>query len=101
MGGIGHLKKSVDPLSKKNDIILELNDMSSHYILSIEAYSLLKEVCINGCGSTTSFLKDKEGWKGDIGFTPCVSVLQNGWATLGTFKNHLMLSKRKMISFWS
>ena len=61
MGGIGHLKKSFDPLSKKNDIILELNDMSSHYILSIKSYSLLKEVCINCCGSTTSFLKGKEG----------------------------------------
>ena len=34
--------------------------MSSHYILSIKAYSLLKEVCINCCGSTTSF-SGKEG----------------------------------------
>ena len=61
MGNIGCLQKLSEALSKKSDIILELNDMSSHYILSIKAYSLLKEVYINCCGSTTSFLWRKEG----------------------------------------
>ena len=60
MGDIGYLKKLSDALSKKNDIILQLNNMSSHYIQSIKAYSLLKEVCINCCGSATSFLKGKD-----------------------------------------
>ena len=109
-------------LSMKNYIILELNNMSSPYILSIKAFSLLKEVCINCCGLTTPFLQGKEGslkrkriqiqvyvsvlqngwvtqernsnpnicqcltkWMGDIGFIPCVSVLQNRWVTLGQF----------------
>ena len=64
MGGTGYLKKSFDPLSKKNDIILELNDMSSHYILSIKSYSLLKEVSINCCGSTSLFLGKEGSLKG-------------------------------------
>ena len=70
-------------LSMKNDIILELNNMSSPYILSIKAFSLLKEVCINCCGLTTSFLKGKEGSlkRKRIQIQVYVSVLQNGWVT--------------------
>ena len=87
MGKVSYLQKLSDALSKKNDIILELNNMSSHYILSIKAYSLLKEVCINFCGSTTSFLKGKEGSlkRKRIQIQIYVSVLQNGWVTLGPF----------------
>ena len=93
-------------LSMKNDIILELNNMSLPYILNIKAFSLLKEVCINCCGLTTSFLHGKEGslkrkriqiqvyvsvYKIDGGHRKgiqiqiYVSVWQNGWVTLGSF----------------
>ena len=64
MGDIGYLQKLSEALSKKNDIILELNNKSSHYILSIKAYSLLKEVCINCCGSTSSFWGKEGSLKG-------------------------------------
>ena len=75
--------KLSEALSKKNDIILEVNNMCSHYILSIKAYSLLTEVCVNCCGSTTSFLKVKEGSlkRRRIQIQIYVSVLHNGWVT--------------------
>ena len=61
--------------------------MSSPYNLSIKTFSLLKEVCINCCGLTTSFLQGKEGSlkRKRIQIQVYVSVLQNGWVTLGSF----------------
>ena len=46
---------------KENYIILELNSMSSHYILSIKAYSLLKRCLSIAVIQPPHFLRVKEG----------------------------------------
>ena len=66
MGDIGYLQKLCEALSKKNDTILELNNKSSHYILSLKAYSLLKKgwVTLGPFHVLVFYKMDGRHWKG-------------------------------------